>query len=258
MKDIDQYAYRSNLRMISPSQKALFAFGTLLLCVMSNSLLLSLVVIVMMIFVSVKKGGADIGMMMKMMSIPMAFLVISMVTILFEVSATPNPLLLYIEIGKCYIGFTWNGILRVTYLFFKVMASISCLYFFALSTPIIDFLEVLENIKCPAVLVEMMGLIYRFIFVLIEATYIMQNAQTSRLGYCNFKTGIRSFGLLMSSVLVRALKINNDLYVSLESRGYTGSLRVLRADTYQTISPKKIIITEILLVSLVVIEKCAF
>jgi cobalt/nickel transport system permease protein len=76
-------------------------------------------------------------------------------------------------------------------------------------------------------MVELMSLIYRFIFVLLETADTMFTAQSSRLGYVDLKTSYRSLGALVSTLFVRAYKRSTDLYTSLESRGYDGDLNVL-------------------------------
>jgi cobalt/nickel transport system permease protein len=91
----------------------------------------------------------------------------------------------------------------------------------------VDLLALLLRLKVPKLLVELMGLIYRFIFVLLETADTMFTAQNSRLGYSSLSTGYRSLGALASTVFIRAYKRSDELYTALESRGYEGELNVL-------------------------------
>ena len=79
----------------------------------------------------------------------------------------------------------------------------------------------------PSLLTELMLLIYRFIFVLFETASSITVSQQSRLGNRSFKTRIRSFGKLGSSLFILALKRSGALYDAMESRCYDGSIRVL-------------------------------
>ncbi|HIX63077.1 MAG TPA: energy-coupling factor transporter transmembrane protein EcfT, partial [Candidatus Mediterraneibacter colneyensis] len=74
---------------------------------------------------------------------------------------------------------------------------------------------------------ELMLLIYRFIFVLSETASAITVSQNSRLGNRDFRTKVRSFGALGTSLFILALKRSNALYDAMESRCYDGKIRVL-------------------------------
>lgn len=126
-----------------------------------------------------------------------------------------------------YLGVTQAGLQTALHLFFKALGSVSCLYYLSLSTPMTDVLAVLRRLKVPRLLVEMMGLIYRFIFVFLETAENMLTAQNSRLGYATLPAGYRSLAALMSNLFIRAYKRSDELYTALEARGYDGELNVL-------------------------------
>lgn len=254
MKDIDKYAYTSSLRAIDPTQKVLFTLLILITCLISKSILMFCFVVLLMGFITIYKGHTAISLYIKLMAVPLTFLLLSILTLVFEFSKDPSIYLTGFKIGTFYIGITSASLQRVCILFFRVLASVSCLYFLCLSTPMTDILRVFEKFKCPSLLTEMMSLIYRFIFVLIDTAYVMHTAQTSRLGYINFKTGIRSFGMLLSTLLIRTLKMNNNLYTALECRGYTGSLKVLSEDSYESISYAYFFLVELILLGLILLE----
>ncbi|KJU84057.1 Cobalt transport protein [Candidatus Magnetobacterium bavaricum] len=89
-------------------------------------------------------------------------------------------------------------------------------------------MAVLKMMRVPAIVVELVGLTYRFIYVLLETTRRVYVAQDARLGYTGVRTSYRSLGMLVSSLIVRTLRYARELEVSLESRGYTGELNVLQ------------------------------
>lgn len=254
MKDIDKYAYTSALRTIDPTQKVLFTLLILITCLMAKSILMFCFVILLMGFITIYKGLTAVSLYIKLMAVPLTFLLLSILTLIFEFSRDPSVYLIFFKIGSFYVGITNSSLQTVCILFFKVFASVSCLYFLCLSTPMTDILQVFEKFKCPSLLTEMMSLIYRFIFVLIDTAYTMHTAQTSRLGYINFRLGIRSFGMLLSTVLIRSLKMNDNLYTALECRGYTGSLKVLSEDTYKKVSLLYFILIEGVLMGLILLE----
>ena len=91
-----------------------------------------------------------------------------------------------------------------------------------------EIINALRNMHLPKLLVELMNLIYRFIFILIESYMNMQNSATSRLGYRNFKTSMTSFGNIASNILIVSLKKANAYYTAMEARCFDGDLNFLQ------------------------------
>lgn len=227
MIGIDKYAYASKLKKVDPMQKFVFAMLTLGVCLWANSIPVSVMVLFIMGWVTVRRGGTPFGFFIKMLLIPMTFLVIGVATIAVNASDTPAGFLLSIPVGKLFIGVSGTGIVYALQLFFKALGAVSCLYCLSLSTPMVDVLAVLRRLKVPGLMVELMSLIYRFIFVFLETADTMYTAQDSRLGYSTLANGYRSLGALASTLFIRAFKKSDDLYTALEARGYDGELNVL-------------------------------
>jgi cobalt/nickel transport system permease protein len=100
---------------------------------------------------------------------------------------------------------------------------------------LVDMLELFRRWRVPVILVDIMVVIYRFIFVLLDSLNRMYMAQDSRLGYNTsyFRT-MNSAALLGSRLFIDAFQRSRRLQVALESRGYDGGdLRVLPSN-YQT------------------------
>ena len=227
MFNIDKYAYASKLKKIDPMGKFLFSIITLGVCLWANNLIISIAVLFIMGYSTIKIGGTPIKVFLKLMLIPMAFLIIGVLTITINYSDSRNIFLFSLHIMNGFIGVSRVGMYKAVELFFKVLGSVSCLYFLSLNTPMVDILAVLSRFKVPKLMIEMMGLVYRFIFILLDTADTMFVAQNSRLGYRDLKRGYKSLGYLASTLFIRSFKRANDLYTSLESRGYDGELNVL-------------------------------
>ena len=104
------------------------------------------------------------------------------------------------------------------------------MYFLALNTPVTDLTMCLGRLHVPRLLVELMELIYRFIFVLSETAGSIRTAQASRLGYQGLRRSLSSLGTMASLVFLRAWRRADRIYAALESRGYAGSLTTLPGD----------------------------
>ena len=237
---IDKLCYRSNLRYINAGEKFVYALATLCLCIVSRSILLALLVLAVNGFLTVKKGGIPFFRYRNLMLVPLVFLLLSTLAIIINISRTPLDAYA-IPVGSFYITGSCQSLFRGLQLIMTAMASVSCLYFLALNTPMTDILNELRKLRIPGLILELMLLIYRFIFVLLEIASNILTAQKSRLGNRDFKTSVKSFGSMASVLFVRSLKKSGALYDAMESRCYDGAIHVLT----ENYPPRR---TEILLI----------
>lgn len=253
---IDKLSYQSNVRYVNACEKTVFAVVTLLLCVTGRSIAISVIVLAAMGFLTVKKGGTPFFRYVKLMTIPLAFLLMSTIAIIFNWSRTPLDAFA-LPIGSHFLTSSRASLFFGVQLILTALAGVSCLYFLSLSTPMPDILMALRTFRVPSLMVELMLLIYRFIFVLSEIAAAIRVSQDSRLGNRNFTTSCKSFGLLGSVLFVRAFAKSARLYDSMESRLYDGTVRVLT----EQYPPKKkeiagILLFELLLAVLTIWRYC--
>ena len=140
-----------------------------------------------------------------------------------------------IPLGGWYLTTNVHSFVYGLRLILTSMAAVSCLYFLSFTTPMPDILEVLRALHCPGLLIELMLLIYRFIFVLLNTASAITTSQNCRLGNRDYKTALKSFGMLGSSLMIRSVTRSGKLFDSMEARCYDGTIRVLS----QTRPPKK-------------------
>lgn len=229
----DQYAYASRLRRVDPIPKlCLTAVGTVI-CLACDSVWVGAFTLLFLSVLSVWLGGTRPGVLVRFFRVPLFFLVVGCVTILVERYPPGTPMLASIRVGGSLWGLSPGSLYRGARLFFKAMGAIACMYFLALNTPMTDLSMALERLHVPKLFVELMELIYRFIFVLTETMGRIRVAQESRLGYVGFRRSIESMGGLCSMVFLRAWRKGDRIFSALESRGYTGSLTTLN-DAYES------------------------
>ena len=85
-------------------------------------------------------------------------------------------------------------------------------------------MAVLHKIHCPSLFTELMHMIYRYIFILLEVQHNMQISAEARLGFCDFRTSCYSFGQIAANLFIVALKKANAYYDAMEARCYDGTL----------------------------------
>jgi cobalt/nickel transport system permease protein len=234
MINIDKYAYDSKLKNVNPIRKLLFALLACGVCIWANFMVISVFIAFIMIWVICKKGETPLEFIFKLMFVPGIFLTIGVFTIAIEITRSENLshdiFVLSGSLAGLHIGVTHEGIWNAVNLFFKTLATVSCLYFLSLSTPMTELMAVLKRLRVPKLMIELMGLIYRFIFVLLETAENIFISQRARLGYESFSSGFRSIKVLSSSLFIRAYKRSDEIYHSLEARGYDGDLNFLEEE----------------------------
>lgn len=226
---IDFYAYASKLRGLNPGFKVFFAVATLLLCLIADNVWVSAAVILTMAGITVMMGKLPLRSYIPLLTIPFAFMVMGSIAIAVGISEQPAGNY-NLNLHWFYLYITKAGVLKALRLMLRAMGAVSAMYMLVLSTPSGEIIAVLRRLHVPKLIIELMNLIYRFIFILIDAQCKMKNSAQSRLGYCDFKTACRSFGSTAGNLLVIALKKANVYYDALVSRCYDGELLFLEEE----------------------------
>jgi len=253
MISIDKLSYISQLRKVNPMEKFIFAILTMLLSIYLNNILISVMVIILMGFITVYKGKIPLNSYLVLMLIPLGFLIMGVITIAITIGDYTSHTLFGFTILGVKFGCSSESIIESLKVLFRSLAAVSCLYFLSLSTPIIELLSVLTKLKVPKLFVELMSLIYRFIFIILGTINMIYISQDSRLGYSNLKTGYNSLGKLIGSLFLSSYKRSQDMYTALESRCYEGEINVI--ENIYIISYTNILIIILLQMFLIFIAK---
>lgn len=107
------------------------------------------------------------------------------------------------------------------------VAGTAAMLLLATTTPITDLLAWARRRGVPEAVVDVAGLVYRLLFVLLATAQAVRAAQTARLGYATRRAALRSAAALTAAVLTRAWSRARRLEEGLAGRGLDGPLRVL-------------------------------
>lgn len=146
---IDSYSYTNRMYNVHPVEKLLFALLTMILCFEFDAYT-NIAVIILMFVVTVFKAKIPARVYIKLMLIPFSFLIISILTLIINVIGDKSVALISLNIFGVTLGITEKGINTAVILFFRVLAVVSCLYFLALTTPVVDIINVLKKLKIPS------------------------------------------------------------------------------------------------------------
>lgn len=226
---IDDLAYASRFRTIHPGKKMAATGLLLLLAVILQSMVLGVALTGIMGACSIWGGGTPGRIYVRLLKLPLLFIGLSLLAIVAQVTAAPEAgaVLCLGPAGGLYLTVSAEGLYRGVRLSCSALGAVSCMYFLALSTPLTDIIYVMEKLRCPCLIIELMLLIYRFVFLLWQIAGELQKAADSRMGTVNLRTSIRTSGQMFATLFIRALKRSSAIYDAMESRGYDGTIRVL-------------------------------
>lgn len=228
MHIIDQYAYANRIRAVDPLQKAGLAGLLILLCLLLNHPVVSMLVLAWMWGLAVFWAGLPARVFGRVLLAEGLFLMLSVAGVLISVSLTPPAVDSWRwQFGAIWVSSSPLALNTGVQLLSRALGAAAAMNFLTLTTPMVDLVDLMRRLRCPALLIDLMTLIYRFIFVLLESLDHMYTAQEGRLGYINFRRGIVSAGLLGSQLFIDAYHRSRRLQVALESRGYSGNFKVL-------------------------------
>ena len=227
---IDALAYSSRMRSWNAGYKVLLATICLILCIAFNNIYVSIAVILMMGYLTVVIGELEFDHYISMMTIPIVFMVVGAITIAIGYSLKPIGEYNLHVFGLFYIYWSRKSLLMAAVLILKAFGAVSCLYMMTLTTPLTELVSVLRKVHLPKLIVELMNMIYRYIFIMLDTYGRLKNSAESRLGYCDFKTSCYSFGQIASNLFIVSLKKANAYYNALEARCYDGELNFLEEE----------------------------
>lgn len=220
---IDKYAYTNRLRKVNPMVKFFYSIGLILTTLIFENIYLSIFVILINSFLIVNIAKIKFKNYINILKIPMFFLILSIISICISITFLKSSDYIYqINVFNFYILITKESLITGINLLFKSLGSITCMFFLILTTPINDLIKVFIKLKISESFIELFVLIYRFIFIFLEESNKIYNAQKLRNGYDSISNSYKSLGILISMLLIRVMKKYEEMKVALKVKGYSG------------------------------------
>jgi cobalt/nickel transport system permease protein len=139
---------------------------------------------------------------------------------------TPGRVLYYLP------GLGWSvttqGLMSAGYLVLRVETAATLCVLLVLTTPWNHVLKSLRILRVPAVLVTILGMTYRYLFLVLQSAHDMFESRRSRMigkltGRERRRLAASSAGVLMS----KTFDLSNEVYLAMQSRGYRGDVSTL-------------------------------
>ncbi|HEU5317118.1 MAG TPA: cobalt ECF transporter T component CbiQ [Chloroflexota bacterium] len=223
---VDAYAYANRLHAAHPGEKLLFAGLTMGVALAAGSPIVAAAGFALACLAATRMAGIPLVVFLRFVRLPLGFVLAGALSMAVSV-VDPSAALASLPVGRWQVGVAPAGLSQAVRVFGVSAACIAAGTFLALTTPVADIGAQLRRWRVPGLFVELLLLVYRFVFVLVETAQSIHLAQEARLGYVTRRRTLHSVGLLVSSLLVRALARADALFTALSARGYTGRLDVL-------------------------------
>ena len=142
---------------------------------------------------------------------------------------TPGPALVQLPLG---LTITRTGALTALFLLLRVSTSVSLAILLVLTTPWNTVLKALGVLRVPDVFVLILGMTYRYIYLLLHSLNDMFLSRKSRV--VGRLSGVEERRLIAASagaLLGKSLQLSGEVYLAMQSRGFRGYPRTM--DTFK-------------------------
>ena len=139
---------------------------------------------------------------------------------------TPGPTLLHLPLG---LVITRTGVTTVLFLLLRVSTSVSLTLLLILTTPWNTVLSALSVLRIPDVFILILGMTYRYIYLLLRVANDMFLSRKSRVvGRLSTGENQKMLAAISATLLGKSLSMSSEVYLAMQSRGFRGSVVTLR------------------------------
>ncbi|KRE48695.1 cobalt ECF transporter T component CbiQ [Paenibacillus sp. Soil724D2] len=230
MKLIDSLSYKNALRPLSPMWKCGFAVTMLLFSYLTHPAVQVIIAIWMAVW-TVVYARIPIKYYVTIIGAACLFFVGSVPAIVVEVRPLQEALPDIHEVAA-FTFMDWKlsvsstALLLIGKLFVRIIASLSCVSFIMFSTPFSEMLQVLQKVRVPKLVLEIMLIMYRFLFILFEIANNMYVAQQSRGGQTGFQNRLKDTAIIIVQMFIKTMQRYKSLSNGLVSRGFTDDIHM--------------------------------
>ncbi len=139
---------------------------------------------------------------------------------------TPGPALLHLPLG---LVITRTGLNTVLFLLLRVSTSVSLTLLLILTTPWNAVLSALSVLHVPDVFILILGMTYRYIYLLLHTANDMFLSRQSRVvGRLSSADERRMMAATAATLLGKSFNMSSEVYLAMQSRGFRGTVVTLK------------------------------
>ena len=226
--NLDYIAQKSAFRYIHPGTKLFLALGSLVLCLLSSSPAVPFISALVISLVLIIPGKLSPGLYLKILMGPAFFVFMSIIVLLFMLGGG-DVIWEFHPVSWIHLTVTSGAVEQCTLILCRVLGCSVSLFFITLTTPITDLFTGMKRLGIPIELIDLMMIVYRYIFIFYALATEIWQAQVMRLGYHRPGEAVRSFSMLCGMLFISSWNAGEDLIRAMDCRCYDGIFPVLDA-----------------------------
>jgi cobalt/nickel transport system permease protein len=229
---LDPYRPRPSLvHRLDPRVKFILALAFILVTALTPPGAWPVYILLFSIVLSVEVlSELGVGSVLRRSSLALPF-VLAALPVIFTIKGVP---LLSLPLGPWTLTATHEGLARFASVAAKSWLSVQMAIVLAGSTPFPELLLAMRAIRLPRLLVAIVGLMWRYLFVLADEALRLMRAREARSGH-QAAPGARAGGSvawrarvtggMAGSLFLRSFERGDRIYAAMASRGYDGEVR---------------------------------
>jgi cobalt/nickel transport system permease protein len=227
----EELAQRNGLlQSLDPRAKLLGMMALLLAVSISHNLLVIFVLYILTLPVAYA-SRVPMGFFLKRVWVFMPFFTgIVALPALFNVFTPGVPLITLIDLAspRIYLAITQPGVITAAFLLLRVGASVSMGALLILTTHWTTLLKALRVLHVPQAFVLILGMTYRYIYLLLHVTNNMFLARKSRVvGRVSRGEDREWLAASMGTLFSKSYTLSDEVYLAMQSRGFRGEAQVM-------------------------------
>ncbi|MEA5113110.1 MAG: cobalt ECF transporter T component CbiQ [Geobacteraceae bacterium] len=128
-----------------------------------------------------------------------------------------------------------EGLLEGLEIAARITGAVAVMATLAFFTPFTELMAALAWLRVPKGFIDITLFAWRYLFLLFDDARVIYSAQKNRLGYSGFRRGLRSFGTLTGSLVIKAFDNSQNITTAMVQRGYDGAMPMLKHKPFRTV-----------------------
>ena len=223
---LEDIAQKNGLREVNTNLKLATGLGAIILCLLSTTYIAPLFIALVLTCAILFLARVDAKTYAELFVVPLWFAIMSVAGIIL-ITGGQDVFWSWDILPSFSLSVTRESINQGIFVFCRVLGGMSAMCFIALTTPMTSIFTAFRQYRIPEIIIELMMIIYRTIFILMDQVVQIYTAQVMRLGYSTIKESIHSCASLCGAAFIASWNAGEDLVQAMDARCYSGKFAVL-------------------------------
>ena len=162
------------------------------------------------------------------------FFIILMIVLLKLFFTGTTPLFTLHLTGLQITGYR-EGLLEGLMIGSRISGAVAVMAALVMFTPFTELMAALAWLRVPRGFIDITLFAWRYLFLLFDDAKVIYSAQKNRLGYSGYRKGLRSFGTLTGTLVIKAFDSSQSITTAMVQRGYDGTMPMLKQKPFRSV-----------------------